>query len=77
MSTDTLPGIIALMVVALAVRGFRQVYNPTIRADRVRVTSLAGREFWMPLWWRPFTMVTTVAIGAASFAYLAVLVFSH
>jgi hypothetical protein len=64
------------MVVALAVRGFRQVYNPTIRADRIRVTSIAGREFWMPMWWRPFTMVTTVAFGAAALVYLAVLIFS-
>lgn len=74
MTSKTLPGITALIVVALAVRGFRQVYNPTIRAERIRVTSVAGREFWMPLWWRSFTMVTTIAFGAAALAYLAVLV---
>jgi len=67
----------ALIVVALAIRGFRQVYNPTVRAERIRVTSLSGREFWMPLWWRTFTMVTTLAFGAAALAYLAVLVLSQ
>ncbi len=77
MTPHTLPGIIALMVVALAVRGFRQVYSPTIRAERIRVTSVAGRQFWMPLWWRSFTMVTTVALGVAALAYLVVLVFFH
>jgi len=75
MTSKTLPGITALIVVALAVRGFSQVYNPAIRAERIRVTSVAGREFWMPLWWRSFTMVTTIAFGAAALAYVAVLVF--
>jgi hypothetical protein len=75
MTPNTLPGITALIVVALAVRGFRQVYNPTIRAERIRVTSVSGREFWMPLWWRPFTMVAAIAFGAVALAYLAVLVF--
>ena len=55
MTPNTLPGIMAIMVVAVAVRGFRQVYNPTISGNRIRVTSVAGREFWMPLWWRAFT----------------------
>ena len=77
MTPKTVPGIIALIVVALAIRGFRQAYNPTIRAERIRVTSLAGRDFWMPLWWRPFTMATTVACVAAALAYLAVLAFSQ
>jgi len=77
MIPNTLSGITALIAVALALRGFRQVYNPTIRAERIRVTSVAGREFWMPFWWRSFTMVTTVALGAAALAYLAVLVFFH
>jgi len=77
MTPNTLSGITALIVVALAIRGFRQVYNPTIRAERIRVTSLSGREFWLPLWWRPFTMVTALAFGAAALAYLAVLVFFH
>jgi hypothetical protein len=77
MTSNTFLGIIALMVVALAVRGFRQVYNPTIRADKIRVTSVAGREFWMPWWWRPFTIVSTIAFGTAALVYLAVLVFSR
>jgi hypothetical protein len=77
MTPNIFPGIIALIIVALAVRGFRQAYNPIIRAERIRVTSVAGREFWMPLWWRPFTLVTTVALGAAALAYLAVLIFSQ
>ena len=77
MTPSALPGITALIVVALAVRGFRQVYNPTIREERIRVTSAPGREFWMPSWWRPFTMVTSVAFGGAALAYLAVLAFFH
>lgn len=77
MTPNTVPGITALIVVALAVRGFRQVYNPTIRAGRIRVSSVAGREFWMPLWWRSFTMLTTLALGTAALAYLVVLVFFH
>ena len=77
MTPNTLPGITALIVVALAVRGFRQVYTPTIRAGRIRVSSVAGREFWMPLWWRSFTMLTTLALGTAALAYLVVLVFFH
>jgi hypothetical protein len=77
MTPNTLPGITVLIVLAMAVRGFLQVYNPTIRAERIRVTSLSGREFCMPLWWRPFSMVTTLAYGAAALSYLAVLVFSQ
>lgn len=77
MTPNALPGITALIVVVLAVRGFRQVYNPTTRAERIRVTSLSGREFWVPLWWRPFTMVIALAFGAAALAYFAVLVFFH
>jgi hypothetical protein len=77
MTPKTFPEIMTLIVVVLAIRGFRQAYNPTIRAERIRVTSLSGREFWMPLWWRPFTMVTTLAFGAAALAYFAALVFSQ
>jgi len=64
-----------LAAVVLAVRGFLQVYHPTIREGRIRVTSVAGREFWMPLWWRPFTIVTTVGLGMPALAYLALLLF--
>ena len=64
-----------LAAVVLAVRGFVQVYRPTIREGRIRVTSLVGREFWMPLWWRPFTIVSTVGLGIPVFAYLALLLF--
>jgi len=46
-------------------------------ADRIRVTSIAGREFWMPMWWRPFTLVTTGAFGGGALVYLAVLIFSR
>lgn len=66
-----------LILVTLAIRGFVQVYRPTIRAGKIRVTNVFGKEFWMPLWWRPFTMVTTLGFGAADLAYLAVLVFSQ
>jgi hypothetical protein len=64
-----------LVAVALAVRGFLQVYHPTIREGRIRVTSVAGREFWMPLWWRPFTIVTAAGLGILALAYLALLLF--
>jgi len=64
-----------LAVVALAGRGFLQVYRPTIREGRMRVTSVAGREFWMPLWWRPFTIVSTVGLGIPALVYLALLLF--
>jgi hypothetical protein len=67
--------IMALADVVLAVRGFLQVYHPTIRNGRFRVKSVVGREFWMPLWWRPFTMVSTVGLGIAALAYLALLLF--
>ena len=77
MTSNTLVGVMAVLFVILAIRGFFQVYNPTVRGGRIRVTSVSGREFWMPLWWRPFTMVTTVAFGTAALAYLAVLVFSR
>jgi hypothetical protein len=77
MTSNTFLGIMAVLFVLLAVRGFLQVYNPTVRGGRIRVTSVSGREFWKPLWWRPFTMVTTVAFGTAALAYLAVLFFSR
>jgi hypothetical protein len=64
-----------LIVVTLAIRGFAQVYRPTIRAGKIRVTNVFGTEFWMPLWWRPFTMVSTVGLGIAALAYLALLLF--
>ncbi len=64
-----------LVIVILAVRGFFQVYRPTIRAGRIRVTNVLGREFWMPLWWRPFTMVSAVALGTPALVYLALLLF--
>lgn len=70
-------GTMAILIVVLAARGFLQAYNPTVKAGRIRMTSIAGREFWMPLWWRPFTLVTTVAFGTAALAYLALWVFSH
>jgi hypothetical protein len=41
------------------------------------VTSVVGREFWVPLWWRPFTIVSTVCLGTAALAYIAVLFFRH
>jgi hypothetical protein len=63
----------AAAAVVLAVRGFNQVYRPTIRDGRIRVTSVAGRDFWMPLWWRPFTMASTVGLGIPALAYLALL----
>ena len=65
--------IAVLFAVGLAVRGFLQVYRPTIRAGKIRLTNIYGREFWMPLWWRPFTMVTTVGLGIPALAYLALL----
>jgi hypothetical protein len=64
-----------LAFLVLAVRGFLQVYRPTIREGRIRVKSVAGREFWMPLWWRTFTMVNAVGLGIAALAYLALLLF--
>jgi hypothetical protein len=70
-------GIIAVSMVVLAVRGFLQVYHPTIKDGRIRVTSVVGREFWVPLWWRPFTIVSTVCLGTAALAYIAVLFFRH
>ncbi len=68
--------VIAVIMVALAIRGFLQVYNPIIRAGRIRVTNVVGKEFWMPLWWRPFTIGSAVALGTAALVYLAVRVFS-
>jgi hypothetical protein len=64
-----------LIVVALAIRGFVQVYRPTIRAGKIRVTNVFGTEFWMPLWWRPFTMVSAILLGTPALAYLALLLF--
>jgi hypothetical protein len=67
--------IMALAAVVLAVRGFLQVYHPTIRNGRIRVKSVSGREFWMPLWWRHFTIVSTVGLGTAALVYLTLLLF--
>jgi len=64
-----------LILVTLAIRGFVQVYRPTIRAGKIRVTNVFGKEFWMPLWWRPFTMVSDILFGTAALAYLALLLF--
>jgi hypothetical protein len=69
----SLPGVTVRIILDMAIRGFRQAYNPTIRAERMRMNSVAKR-IWMPLWSRPFTMVTTVALGAAALACLAILV---
>jgi hypothetical protein len=71
--SGTFMEIAVLFAVGLAVRGFLQVYRPTIRAGKIRLTNIYGREFWMPLWWRPFTMVTTVGLGIPALAYLALL----
>jgi hypothetical protein len=64
-----------LLVVVLAVRGFLHVYRPTIRAGKLRVTNVYGKEFWMPLWWRPFTIGSTVVLGIPAIVYLALLFF--
>jgi hypothetical protein len=69
--------IMVLAALVLAARGFFQVYRPTIREGRIRVTSVAGKEFWMPLWWRTFTMVSTVVLGIPALAYLALLLFDR
>jgi len=62
-----------IFVLVAALRGFLQAYKPTIRAGKIRVTSLTGNEFWMPLWWRPFTLATTPICAVVAIAYLAVL----
>jgi hypothetical protein len=66
-----------LLFLMVAVRGFYQVYRPIIRSGRIRVTNLYGKEFWMPLWWRPFTIVSTVALAIPALVYFALLLFYH
>ena len=62
-----------VIVLVAALRGFLQVYRPTIRAGRIRVTSLTGSEFWMPLWWRPLTLATSIIGAVVAITFLAVL----
>ena len=70
---NTFTGIGMVIVLILALRGFLQVYRPTIQAGRIRVTSLTGNELWMPLSWRPFTLAVTVISAVVGITYLAVL----
>ena len=70
---NTFTGIRMFVILVAAVRGFLQVFRPTIRAGRIRVTSLTGNEFWMPLWWRPFAVTTSIIAAVVEIAFLAVL----
>jgi len=63
------------VILFLAVRGFAQVFNQR-GSGRIRVTNVWGKEFWMPPWWRTFTMVSAVAMGIAALAFLAIVIFS-
>lgn len=75
MKSDVFHVLLGVLVLTLAIRGFLQVYNPTTRGGRIRVTNGLGREFWMPLWWRPITMTVSISVGMAAVVYLALLFF--
>src|SRR5215469_5973757 len=73
---DPFLSIVAALIVILCVRGFLEVYTPTIRSGRIRVTSIFGSEFLMPLWWRSFTIFSALVVGVSAALYLAFALFS-